>query len=78
MLQKRYLTLKDLNEYAKEKHINQEELRIFICRDIPELQKEDSKLPIYAKIDKSNDLRIVVDNTQWAFAKQGGKIPVKE
>ena len=78
MLQKKYLTLKDLNEYAKENNVNQEELRIFICRDIPKLQKEDSKLPIYVEIDKSNDLRIVIDNKQWAFARQGGRIPVKE
>ena len=49
-----------------------------ICRDIPKLQKEDSKIPIYAKIDKSNDLRIVVDNKQWDFAKKNNKIPTQE
>ena len=64
MIRKKYITLEDLNKYAEEKNINKKELRIFICRDIPKLQKEDSKIPIYAKIDKSNDLRIVVDNKQ--------------
>ena len=69
MLKKKYITLADLNKYAEEQNANKEELRIFICRDIPILQKEDSKLPIYAEIDNSNDLRIIVKinkNNVWS------------
>lgn len=75
---KKYITLDDLNKYAEEKKINKKELRIFICRDIKKLQKEDSKLPIYIKIDKDNDLRIIVENKQWNFAREGGNIPTKK
>lgn len=67
MLKKRYFTLADLNKYAEEIGVNKEELRVFVCRDIPKLQKTDSKLPLYAKIDKDNDLRIVIPNQKWAF-----------
>lgn len=70
MLQKRYFTLADLNQYAKSKNINENELRIFICRDIEEFQKTDSVLPIYALIDKDNDLRIVINkDIEWKFNK---------
>lgn len=60
MLKKKYITLADLNKYAEEQNVDKEELRIFICKDISTLQKEDSKLPLYAEIDNSNDLRIIV------------------
>lgn len=70
MLQKRYFTLADLNQYAKTKNINENELRIFICRDIEEFQKTDSVLPIYALIDRDNDLRIVINkDIEWKFNK---------
>ena len=70
MLQKRYFTLADLNQYAKSKNINENELRIFICRDIEEFQKTDSVLPIYALIDRDNDLRIVINkDIEWKFNK---------
>lgn len=70
MLQKRYLTLADLNQYAKTKNVNENELRIFICRDIEEFQKTDSVLPIYALIDRDNDLRIVINkDIEWKFNK---------
>ena len=68
MLQKRYFTLADLNQYAKTKNVNENELRIFICRDIEEVQKTDSVLPIYALIDRDNDLRIVINkDIEWKF-----------
>lgn len=70
MLQKRYFTLADLNQYAKTKNVNENELRIFICRDIEEFQKTDSILPIYALIDRDNDLRIVINkDIEWKFNK---------
>lgn len=70
MLQKRYFTLADLNQYAKTKNVNENELRIFICRDIEEFQKTDSVLPIYALIDRDNDLRIVINkDIEWKFNK---------
>ena len=70
MLQKRYFTLADLNQYAKTKNVNENELRIFICRDIEEFQKTDSVLPIYALIDRDNDLRIVINkDMEWKFSK---------
>ena len=70
MLQKRYFTLADLNQYAKSKNINENELRIFICRDIEKFQKTDSVLPIYALIDRDNDLRIVINkDIEWKFNK---------
>lgn len=70
MLQKRYFTLADLNQYAKTKNVNENELRIFICRDIEEFQKTDSVLPIYALIDKDNDLRIVINkDIEWKLNK---------
>lgn len=70
MLQKRYFTLADLNQYAKTKNVNENELRIFICRDIEEFQKTDSVLPIYALIDRDNDLRIVINkDIKWKFNK---------
>lgn len=71
MLQKRYFTLADLNQYAKTKNVNENELRIFICRDIEEFQKTDSVLPIYALIDRDNDLRIVINkDIEWKFNKK--------
>lgn len=70
MLQKRYFTLADLNQYAKSKNINEDELRIFICRDIEKFQKTDSMLPICALIDRDNDLRIVINkDMEWKFNK---------
>ena len=78
MIKKKYITLEDLNKYAEEKNIDKKELRIFICRDIPRLQKEDSKIPIYAEIDDDNDLRIIVNNKQWDFTKKGAKLPLQE
>ena len=70
MLQKRYFTLADLNQYAKTKNINENELRIFICRDVEKFQKTDSVLPIYALIDRDNDLRIVINkDIEWKFNK---------
>lgn len=70
MLQKRYFTLADLNQYAKTKNVNENELRIFICRDIEEFQKTDSVLPIYALIDRDNDLRIVINkDIEWKLNK---------
>lgn len=70
MLKKKYITLADLNKYAEEQGVNKEDLRIFICRDIKKFQKTDSILPIYALIDKDNDLRIVIKkNIEWKFNK---------
>ena len=70
MLQKRYFTLADLSQYAKSKNINENELRIFICRDIEKFQKTDSVLPICALIDRDNDLRIVINkDIEWKFNK---------
>lgn len=70
MLQKRYFTLADLNQYAETKNINKNELRIFICRDIEKFQKTDSVLPICALIDRDNDLRIVINkDIEWKFNK---------
>ena len=69
MLQKKYFTLADLNEYAEEQNVDKKELRIFVCNDITELQKTDSKLPLYAEIDADNDLRIVIktdENNVWS------------
>ena len=78
ILKKQNITLEDLNKYAEERNIDKKELRIFICRNIPKLQKEDSKIPIYAEIDNDNDLRIIVTNKQWAFARKNAKIPLQE